>query len=112
MHLRDPREERQWSSWYTHPSPEWGKSTPRFAVLQPPTNRVTKVHNEEEHIYVNLVALFVKDCDANDIKLKARFEDSPSTPYMIHPKNIRLYQEPNTQNPDQITVSGNSWESG
>ena len=31
---------------------------------------------------------------------------------MIHPKNIRLYQEPNTQNPDQITVSGNSWESG
>ena len=31
---------------------------------------------------------------------------------MIHPKKMRLYQEPNTRNPDQLTVGGNSWESG
>ena len=31
---------------------------------------------------------------------------------MVHPRNIRLYQEPNTQIPDQIAVSGNGWASG
>ena len=39
-----------------------GKSDPRFAILQPPTDKVTKVHDGSDYVYANQVALFVQKC--------------------------------------------------
>ena len=86
------------------------KSKPRYAILQPPTNMVIKVHDGSDYIYANQVALFVKNCWINNVSLKVRYEDTPGTPDMLHPNNIRLYQDPYTQIPDQPIVGGKNGE--
>ena len=74
-----------------------GKTPPRYAILQPPIEEVTKEHNGVVYVYTNLVAIYVIKCWKNGVSVKIRYEDNASNYYMVSVDSIRVYQDPNTR---------------
>ena len=74
-----------------------GKTPPRYAILQPPIEEVTKEHNGVVYVYTNLVAIYVIKCWKNGVSVKIRYEDNASNYYMVSVDSIRVYQDPDTR---------------
>ena len=91
---------------------EGDEKAPCLAIVIPPVKHVTREHDRMDQIYTNLVALFLKKCAANDVKVKVKYEDNPGQAYMVHPNNIRLYQDCNTRADDLKVLKKHNYLAG
>ena len=76
------------------------KAEPRYTILQPPIDEVTKDHDGSKYVYASLVAIFIIKCWKNNVYVKIRYKDKPNEVYMVSADDIRLYQDPYIQIPD------------
>ena len=89
-----------------------GKNQPRYALLQPPIEEVSVMHNGERYVHTNLVVLWAGTCQRNRVKVMIRYYESPKTVYMVYPEDFRVYQEPKTRISDVPVLGGKKWKGG
>ena len=85
---------------------------PRYALLQPPIDEVTVMHDGVKYVHTNLVVLWAGRCHRNRVKVMIRYQETPKNSYMAYLDDIRVYQEPNTRTSDLPVLGGRKWKGG
>ena len=84
---------------------EGNERSARRAIWIAPTDHVTKYHDNVGQVYVNLGALTLKLCYANNVPIKIKYQDDLGPTYMISAAIVRFYQDPYTRERDTFLLN-------